>query len=404
VATDLPVIWSETSNVTWKTDLPGRGWSSPVIDGQQVWLTTAIETAAKPEDVERRLKGNTGDQPVTLLEKVELRALCVDRSSGKLLHDVLLLSVREPQWVHQLNSYASPSPVLDAGRLYANFGAFGSACLDLRTTKLVWTNTDPELVVMHENGPGGSPVVWRDKLIFHLDGSDRQFAAALATSDGKPVWRSPRSGTMNSLPQLKKSYGTPLLVEVAGATQLISSASDWLYALDPATGAELWKLPYGHLGFSVTPRPVAGHGMLFATTGAGKREMLGIRLHSTTPEIVWRYSKGIPSVPSPLLVGDELYFVDDGGFFTCLDAKTGAERYRERLGGNFNASPTFADGYIYLSSRAGVTFVVTPGVPFKLLAKNVLPGQIFASLAIVDRALFLRTDQALYRLEAAIAN
>jgi outer membrane protein assembly factor BamB len=205
---------------------------------------------------------------------------------------------------------------------------------------------------------------------------------------------------MNEKPQLQKSYGTPLMVDVGGKPVLFSPGSDWLYGYEPATGKELWKIPYGQLGFSITPRPVTGHGMFFMATGFGKKQMLGIKYAGLeTPEISWRYTKGIPTMPSPLLVDDALYFVDDGGFLTCLDALTGTERYRERLGGNFSSSPTYADGRIYLSSREGVTYVVKPGATFELIAKNELPGAIMASAAIADGAFFLRTDSALYRIE-----
>lgn len=397
-AKGLPLHWSGSSNVTWKTEIPGRGWSSPVIQGGQIWLTTALETLAKPEDAQRRLKTNTGDQPLTLLEKVELRAICVDRDSGKLLRDVLLLTVREPQWVHQLNSYASPTPVIEQGRLYGHFGALGTACADTRTGKVVWTNR--ELAVMHENGPGSSPVLWKNLLIFHMDGSDAQFAAALDKRTGKLVWKTTRSGEMHPNGQQRKSYGTPLVLEVNGKEQLISPATDWVYGYAPATGKELWKVPYGQLGFSLTPRPVAGHGMLYVATGFGRGQILAIRYASMAqPEIVWRFNKGSPTIPSPLLVGDELYFVNDGGIFTCLDAHTGREIYRERLGGNHNTAPLFADGRIFVFSREGVTSVIKPGKQFEVLAKNELPGKIMASPAAVDHALFIRTDTALYRIE-----
>jgi len=397
-ASGLPTTFSKAVNVAWKTEVPGRGWSSPVIDGQQIWLTTAIETDAKPEDVERRLKANTGDQPLTLLEKVELRAVCVDRDTGRLLQSILLLTAREPQWVHRLNSYASPTPVLDGDRLFAHFGALGTAALDTRTGRLLWTNTN--LVVMHENGPGSSPVVWRDKLIFHMDGSDRQFIAALDTRTGKLAWRTDRSGEMNPRGQQRKCYGTPLVLDVSGKDQIISPAADWVYGYDPATGKEFWKIPYGQLGFSITPRPVAGHGMIFMSTGFGKKQMLAIKHAGVpTPEIAWRYTKGIPSMPSPLLVGNELIFVDDGGFVTCLDARTGAELYRERLAGNFSSSPIVADGKIYIGNREGVVYVFAPGREFRLLAKNELGSGVMATPAAVDRALFIRTEKALFRFE-----
>ncbi|MEO6786317.1 MAG: PQQ-binding-like beta-propeller repeat protein [Chthoniobacteraceae bacterium] len=394
---DLPAAWSETSGIAWKTNIPGRGWSSPVVDGKQIWLTTAIETPAKPEDAARRLKANTGGQPVTLLEKVELRAVCVDRDTGRIVHDILLITEREPQWVHELNSYASPTPVIENGRLYCHFGTFGTACVDTAKGAVLWKNTS--LHIMHENGPGSSPVLWKNLLIFHLDGSDTQSIAALDKNTGKLVWKTERSGAMNDNPQLKKSYGTPIITETAGKTELISPAADWLYAYDPATGRELWKLPYRHLGFSISPRPVTGHGMIFMSTGFMKPEMIAIRHDGTAAhDIVWRYAKGAPNMPSPLLVGDDLYFVSDGGFLTCLDAKTGRENYRERLGGDYSSSPIFADGKIYISSRTGLTTVFKPGKTFELLGKNQLPGKIFATPAAVDGSLILRTDQALYRI------
>ena len=396
-AKNLPAAWSETQNVTWKTELPGRAWSSPVIEGKTIWLTTAIETPAKKEDVDRRLKANTGNQPLTVLEKVEFRALGVDRDSGKLTQNIPVLTAREPQWVHALNSYASCSPVIEDGKLYCHFGAMGSACLDTRTGKVLWTNT--ELVVMHENGPGGSPVLWKNLLVFHLDGSDSQFIAALDKRTGKLAWKTPRSGDMNKDPQLRKSYGTPLILAINGREQIVSPSSDWIYSYDEQ-GKELWRVKYGQLCFSLTPRPVAGHGMIFMSTGFMKAQMLALKYQGLAkPEIAWRYDKGAPTMPSPLLVGEELYFVNDGGMLTCLDAKTGVEHYRERIGGNYSASPTFGDGKIYIHSREGLTTVVKPGVKFEVLEKNQLTGKIFASLAAADNALFLRTDTALYRLE-----
>jgi outer membrane protein assembly factor BamB len=395
--TGLPASWSETKNVTWKTELPGRAWSSPVIEGKHIWLTTALETPAKKEDADRRLKSNTGNQPLTVLEKIELRALCVDRDSGKLTQNILLLNAREPQWVHALNSYASGTPVIEDGKLYCHFGAMGNACLDTRTGKVLWTDTS--LVVQHENGPGSTPVLWKNLMLFHLDGSDQQFIAALNKQTGKLAWKTPRSGDMNKDPQLRKSYGTPLILTINGKEQLVSPASDWIYSYDEQ-GKELWRVKYGQLGFSLTPRPVVGHGMLYMSTGFMKAQILALKYQGLErPEIAWRYDKGAPTMPSPLLVGNELYFVNDGGIITCLDAKTGAEHYRERLGGNYSSSPTLADGKIYVHSREGLTTVVKPGIKFEVLEKNQLPGKIFASLAAADNALFLRTDTTLYRLE-----
>ncbi len=395
-----PTRWGETEGVVWKTAIPGRGWSSPVIDGKQIWLTAAHETAAKPEDAKRRLTANTADQPLVLLEKVDLHAVCVDRNSGKILRDIRLFSEQEPQWIHELNSYASPTPVLESGRAYFHFGTFGTACVDTRSGKVLWTNSS--LRIMHENGPGSSPILWKNRLIFHLDGSDTQSVAALDTTTGQVAWRTTRSGELASNPQLKKSYATPAILKLGGREQLISQGADWIYGYDPATGQELWKVRYGQLGFSLSSRAVFGGGMAYLSTGFMKPEIQAIQLDAQPePKHRWKYSKGAPTMPSLLLVGDELYFVSDsGGFFTCLDAKTGAEQFRERLGGNHNASPFFAGGQIYLPSREGSVMVIQPGKQFQPIATNTLNGKIMATPAVVGRSLFIRTDRSLYRIES----
>ncbi len=396
-----PVLWSEKENVAWRCPVPGRGWSSPVVGGGMVWMTTAIETPASPEQTAQRLKQNTGDQPLNLLAQVELRAVGVDAKTGMVVRDVLLLTVKEPQWVHQTNSYASPSPVLAGDRLYCHFGALGTACVETSTGHVRWTNRD--LVIMHENGPGSSPVLWNGKLIFHMDGSDQQFIAALDADTGAMAWKTARTGEMHSNPQLKKSYGTPLVMNLDGKARLLSPASNWLYCYDDA-GREIWKVSYGVLGFSLTPRPVAGHGMFFLSTGFMRPEILAMRLRGdTAPEIAWRSGKGAPTISSPALVGSELYFINEGGILTCVDAHSGEEIFRERIGGEFSASPTVAENRLYLSNRDGETTVVNCGRKFEVLARNKLSGKILASLAAEEGTFYLRTDTALYRLSAAQA-
>lgn len=401
-----PVTWSDTEGVKWKTDLPGRGWSSPIIVGQQVWLTTAIEVPIDPAKEQERLKSNTSDQPLTLLEAVKFHALCLDRESGKLVKEVELHIEKDPQWVHKLNSYASCTPVADEGKLFCHFGTFGTFCVDMTRGVLLWKNT--ELKLMHENGPGSSPVVWQDKVIFHGDGSDVQFVAALDKQTGKLAWKTNRTGEMHSNPQLKKSYATPLILEMDGKPVLFSQGANWLYGYNPADGKELWKVSYGTLGFSLSARPVAGNGMFFMSTGFMKPQMMAVKYAGMgTPEVAWTFAKSAPTMPSPLLVGKELYFVNDGGIFVCLDAATGEERYRERLaettgakrmGGTYNASPVLADGHIYVFNREGVTHVIEPGTTYRKLADNKISGQIMASPAAVDGEFFLRTDTALMRI------
>ncbi len=394
----LPVEWSEEKNVTWKTPLPGRGWSSPVIGAGQVWMTAARETAASDEEVEERLKENTGGQPLTLLDEATFHAICVDAASGELLHDIELFSIDDPQWVHRFNSYASPTPVVEAGRVYCHFGTFGTACVDAASGEVLWRNLD--LHCMHENGPGSSPVLVGGHLIIHMDGSDEQYVAALDKADGSLAWKAMRSGELRDNPQLKKAYGTPILIQRDGRDELVSPAANWVYGYDPETGRERWKVDYEVLGFSNVARPVTGDGMLFLSTCFMRAEMLGIRLGGQ-PEIAWRYGKSVPKTPSPIYVDGLLYFVgDSGGLATCLDAKTGEEVWRERIsGGKYWAAPLHAAGKIYFHSEAGVTTVLEAGREFKVVAENRIDGKLMASAAVSGDALFLRSDTALYRIE-----
>lgn len=400
-----PLTWSEGENVRWKTPLPGRGWSSPVIADGVAWMTAAHETAAKPEDAERRLKANTGGQPVTLLESVRLHALGVDLKTGELKHDIELFSVKEPQWVHRFNSYASPTPWLAGGKLYCHFGGLGTACVDTASAKVLWTNTDAELLVMHENGPGGSPVLAGNSLIFHLDGSDRQLIAALDADTGKLKWQTPRSGELHENPQLKKAYGTPLLAKVGGKDQVISQGANWLYGYEPADGKELWRLSYETLGFSNVARAVISGDRLFLCTGFMQSELLAIDLppKSMKPTIAWRYNKSVPKSPSPIVVDGRVYFVSDsGGTVTCLDGKSGDQLWRERIAsGAYWAAPTYANGHLYFHSEEGVTTVIKAADEFEVVAENQLDGRHFASAAVIGNDLILRTDTALYRIGSA---
>ncbi|MCB1208193.1 MAG: PQQ-binding-like beta-propeller repeat protein [Verrucomicrobiales bacterium] len=391
----LPTTWSATSGVNWMATLPGRGHSTPVIEGERIWLTTAIETKATAEEAERRLKDNTGDQPLTLLAKVSLRAVCVDRASGKVLHDIELIDQPEPQWAHQLNSYASPSPIVENGFLYCHFGTFGTVCLDTATLAIKWKNT--ELHVMHENGPGSTPVLWQDRLIVHFDGSDAQFIAAFDKATGKVLWKTPRSGEMDPRPQQRKAYGTPLMVDIEGAPTVVSPAANWVYGYDPATGAERWKIPYGELGFSMSVRPVADDQRIYFSTSFGKSQVIALDYAGKkVPEIAWRSNKNAPKMSSPLIVDGLLYYVDDGGIVTCVDSATGEGIYKERLGGKFSSSPIHADGKLYFCSREGVVTVLPAGKEFKVLAQNDMGSPLMASPVAVDGLLYLRAESVLF--------
>ena len=394
-----PSEWSAKKNIAWKSVLPGRGHSSPVHDGDTIWVTTAIETAASEAEKKERLKANKGLPTVTVLSEVSLRALRIDPKSGKVLKNVEVLSKKQPQWVHKLNSYASPTPVIEDGKVYFHFGAYGNACIDAKTGKILWKNEDKALWVMHENGPGSSPLIWDNLMIFHLDGSDKQNIVALYKDSGKIAWITKRSGELRENPQLQKSYSTPIVETFNGKPILISCSADWVYGYEPRTGDELWKIKYGHLGFSNVARPVTGHGMIYLSTCFMKAEILAFRYEGLkTPKLAWKLDRG-PKMPSPILVGKELYVINDGGILTCVDALTGDLHWRERLDGEFSSSPTYAGGLLYFSDQAGVTTVIKPAKTLKLVSKNELDGTAhMASFAPLEKSFIVRTNEALYRL------
>lgn len=398
-AANLPVSWSEEDNVAWKTPIPGRGWSTPVIAGGRVWVTTATDVAAPKEEADRRRKASTNSMPLTVSQSATMFAVELDLASGDITREVELLTERDPQMIHVDNSYATPTPILDGSRLYCHFGTYGMACLDTDTGDIVWTNR--HLHVEHENGPGSSPVLWKDRLIVHCDGIDHQHITAISTETGKEVWKTPRSGERRDNVQLRKSYATPLIVDVDGQPQVISPAADWVYGYDPQDGRELWKMAYGTLGFSNAARPVAAHGLVYICTGFMQSELHAIRPGNgdgQPPELAWKFTKQVPAVSSPLLHGDELYMVSDKGIITCLDAKTGELIWKQRIGAHFWASPLMADGRLHFFDRDGTATVIAPGRTFQKLAVNKLTGEQLATAAAVDGSLLIRTEEGLYCL------
>jgi outer membrane protein assembly factor BamB len=375
-AAGLPIQWSETENVRWKTAIHGKGWSSPVIWGEQIWLTTA-----RPE----------GDQ---------MFAICVDRGTGKIVHDIMVFENPNPEFCHPFNSYASPTPVLEAGRIYVHFGTYGTACLDTANGRILWTRRD--LHCDHFRGPGSSPILYEDLLIVAFDGVDQQFIVALDKSTGRTVWKKIRDidyKTDNG--DFKKAYGTPTIVEVNGKPQLISSAAMATLAYEPRTGEEIWRVRHG--GMNSAAPPQVGDGKVFLCTGSGGLGLVAVRAGGhgdvTQTHTEWKYSKAIPTRVSPLLVDDLIYLIDEKGVASCLEAKSGQPVWQQRLGGEFSASPILAYGHIYACSQEGLTHVLVPGRQPKVLAVNRLDEGFMASPAVADGALFLRTRTHLYRIQ-----
>lgn len=400
-AVGLPAEWSEEERVVWKAAIPGRGWSSPVIGEGLLWVTTAVEHRATPEELEaskKKAAGNPMVNQMTFVRSITLRAVAVNVETGRVERDVHLFDVPEPQPVHSLNSYASPSPVLVDNRLVCHFGAYGTACVDTQTGKVLWKT---QIALDHSVGPGSSPVVFEDRVIIPCDGADRQFVTALDLLTGEPVWQVDRPPMTGDKGDLHKAFSTPYLATINGEPQAIIIGAQWVVAYEPRTGKELWKLNHG-VGFSNVPRPVVGHGLIYVCTGFMRPELLAIRETAQgeigESDVVFRVKRQIPAQPSPILVGRELYCVSDQGIATCLDALTGEQLWQERIEGNYSSSPLFADGKLYFCNREGQTTVVTPGRTFQRVAVNQLGGQLMASPAALDGSLFLRSESHVYRI------
>jgi outer membrane protein assembly factor BamB len=362
----LPLNWSETTNIRWKVAIPGQGWSSPVVQGDHIWLTTATE------------------------EGKSLRAISVDRNSGAILQNVEVFHLKSPKLTNSKNSFASPTPIVEGEHVYLHFGAFGTACIT-QAGEIVWkTRLEYD---NGQHGTGGSPVLYDDLLIVSCDGNDVQFVVALDKLTGKVRWKKSR--------QSYQAYTTPLIVKLPSGDQVISPGAFRAVAYEPHTGKELWQVTYGE-GFSNVPTPVYGDGLVFICTGFQQPSLLAVKLDGkgdvTKSKLVWKLDRGVPLTPSPLLVGDELYLVTDNGIATCVDAKTGKEYWRARLGGNHSASPIYADGRIYFLSEEGESVVIAPGQQLKHLATNQLEGRTLASMAVAGGSIFIRSDTHLYRL------
>ncbi len=399
-ASGLPLKWSETENVTWKVPVEGCGWSSPVICGDQIWMTTALVTPANPQDAKRKL--DALGFPVSNAEvsaRVVLKAVCVDRRSGRLLRSVRLLDVDEPLQICAVNSYASPTPVIETGRLYCDFGTLGTACLDTTTGKLLWRR---DLPIEHQVGPGSSPVVYGKLLVLVRDGCDVQYVTALDKQTGEIVWKTARPPIDATYAPYKKAFSTPLVIEQAGRRQMIVMGAQWIVSYDPATGQEIWRVDTGS-SFSNVSRPVFGHGLVFVATAYSDSELLAIRPDGrgnvTETHVAWTAGKQVPRMPSPLLAGNELYTISDGGVATCMDAVSGKLHWAQRLLGKCSASPLLAAGGIYFFAEDGRAAVIRPGTEFTPLAESQVDGRIKASAAVSDGALFLRSDTHLYRIE-----
>jgi len=400
----IPVTWSDSENITWKVDVPGRGHSSPVIADGKIWLTTAIAEELSEQEKQDRLAKIANSQGLEIVNSVSLRAICYDQETGEEIYNVELLRPETLEPIHKTNTYASPTPVIHDGKVLVHFGTYGSACVDAKSGEVLWRNVG--LKIDHQNGPGSSPIVWNDLMIANYDGTDVQFVAALKINDGSVAWKTERSGMMNPKPEMKKAYCTPTLVETSRGAEIISPAADWVYGYDPQTGKELWKAAYGELGFSTVPKPVIGHGMAFVCTSFMRSRLLAVKYGGdgdvTTSNIVWASDSQISKKPSLMLVDQLLFVGNDAGIITCFEATSGKELWRERIGGNFSASPIYCNGLIYFFSEEGKTTVIRASNEYNSVAANQLGDGFTASPAVSGDSLFLRSQTTLYRIDAKL--
>jgi outer membrane protein assembly factor BamB len=365
----LPLEWSESRNVMWKTPVPGRGWSSPAVAGGRVWLTSAVR--------ERN--------------DASLRVLAYDVETGRETVNVEVFRIRNAALLNAKNSHASPTPIAAGDRVYVHFGAEGTAALTV-SGEIVWK---ARVSFVNQHGTGGSPVLYDDLLIFNCDGWDAAFVVALDTRTGKVRWKTNRRYPAD------QAYTTPLVIRVGDRDQVVSVGAYRTAAYDPRSGREIWRVGYRD-GFSNVPRPVYGDGLVYIATGFQQPSLIAVRADGmgdvTKTHLTWTQQRGAPLTPSPLLVGDELFTVSDIGVAAALDAKTGVPRWQQRLGGNYSASPVFADGRIYFLSEEGLTTVIAPGAEFRVLAKSQLDGTTLASMAVSGGSMFIRSDRYLYRI------
>jgi outer membrane protein assembly factor BamB len=373
-----PTKWSATEAVVWKQPIAGSGWSSPIVWNGRIYLTTAVSLGGESPDY-------------------SLRAIALEAATGRELWntEVIRQDGKAPTKIHRKNGHASPTPLCDGTRLYVHFGHQGTAALDL-LGRTIWRRTDVKYVPVYGNG--GSPALIGDTLVFSCDGEDQQFIIALDKFTGETRWRTDRKCTQED----RQAFSTPLLISVAGKSQLISPGAGAIVAYEPLTGRELWRVSGPPDAYSNVPRPLFGHGLLFVSDSADKPRLLAIRPDGqgdvTDSHVVWTEPTALGLISSPVLVGDELYAVSDRGVGTCLDAKTGQIHWRQRLGGDYSASLLYADGHVYFQNEAGLATVVKAGKQFELVSKNDLGEPVLASYAAAGGAFFIRGKDHLFRI------
>jgi len=397
---NLPVEWSATKNIRWKVPIAGRGHSSPVVWGNRIFLTTAIEGDVVPGA--KAAKHMNGDKEflhpdsVGADRKHAFKVIAVNADNGKVLWERIAFDGTPYDNRHRKSSYAASTPATDGKMVYAFFGTEGLYAYDMNG-KLAWKADLGKLGTVGM-GTGTSPILHENLIILQCDedNGEASFIVALDKKTGKEIWRVPR--------KVQISWATPIVISTAKRTELITVGTESIIAYDPATGKELWR----HKGVesNAIPSPVANHEMVFLSAGFPAKVAMAIRLGASgdlteSSNVVWKYAKGTAYVPSPILYEDYLYLTTDRGILTCLDARTGQVKYeggRIPIPATFTASPVAFDGKILMTSEDGDTFIVKAGPKHEILGTNSVGEPVYASPAIAGQRIVIRGEKNLYSI------
>ena len=379
MAAGIPSTWSESQHIAWKTAIWGKGWSSPVAWKDRVWLTTATVDGRR------------------------LAVICLDRKTGKILHDRTIFTPRKPQYSDPFNSYASPTPFVEDNRVYIHFGSLGTACLDTSTCQVIWKRDD--LPCNHFRGPASSVSIHGNSLFLPFDGSDRQYVTALDKHTGKTIWRTDRDVDFGGLGGAhRKAFCTARVLTHQGRTQVVIPAALATMSYDPRTGRELWRVVHG--GANTACPPIFRNGLVFFNSGDVTNRLYAVRPDGsgdvTGTHVVWSTMRGVPSRPSVLLAGDSIYMISNAGVASCVDITTGKTRWSSRITGKYSASPILVDTRIFCFEEERGRCHVFAADPrgYRPLASNALDASFMASPAVTDRLLLLRTKTHLYGISA----
>ena len=377
-STSAPINWSENTNIDWKTPIHDRGWSSPVIWNDQIWMTTATKDGNK------------------------MYAICVNKLSGKIEHDIHVFDVKSPQAITNENTYASPTPVVEEGRVYVHFGTYGTACISTKDGQILWKRRD--LNCDHEigAGPASSPFIYNNFLIFNVDGRDVQYVIALNKETGETAWKTNRSVNFSDVQvNQRKAYGTPFIIPRGNTNQMVSIGAKGVYSYDPENGKELWKAE--HRGWSIAPRPVYGEGLVFTMIDRDRPEMWAINPSGsgdiTGTHVEWKETKRMPPRASPIIIKGLLFVVDRNGYISCIEAKTGKSIWQKRMKGRFSASPILANNLIYFFNEDTVCTIIKPTRQLEIVAENQLSDdKLMATPAFDENSIYIRTEKNLTRI------